>query len=149
MKKTLALLLAMLVAFSMFSMAASAAETVKVSFVKDGIVIREVYLAAGEAVKPDYVPELSETFYTEIKDPETGEVSKTKHTFKGWKSSVDGKLYYAGTMPVVASDVSEIVYTAEYMSEDYSERQSFWQLVESIFERINLLFRYFATIFNF
>ena len=146
MKKTLALLLAMLVAFSMFSMAVAAEGTVKVTFVSDGIVIREVELAKGEAIIPDYVPQLEKEFITEIKDPETGDTSKTKHTFKGWKSSIDGEYYYEGTMPAASEDV---IYTAEYMTEDYSERQSFWQLVESIFERINLLFRYFATIFNF
>lgn len=150
MKKALALVLSLLVAFSMLGIVA-AAETeepkykeVTVNFIIDGIVAKEITVAAGQAIYPEYVPEVETEFFT---TGENGE--KIKHTFKGWLSSFDGKLHHAGTMPAPDGSVQEINYTAEYMLEDYSERQSFWNFIESIFERINLLFEYFATIFNF
>ena len=156
MKKALALVLSLLVAFSMFSVVSFATEAdveeiepgtqisegyVKIEFVKDGLVVRTLKAKLGVSIPADLVPEVEKEYYLETEDGK-----EYKYTFTGWTSNVDGKPYYAGTIPAAAANVQ---YTATYMEEDYSERQSFWQFVESIFERINLLFEYFATIFNF
>lgn len=142
MKKTLALVLTLLVAFSMFSAVAVAAADVEIKFVVDGEVIKTLEVAAGTKIVPDLVPDVVEEYKAE-KDGKT-----YKYTFKGWKSSVDQNIYYESGIPTPTGDDTPIVYEAQYAEEDYSERQSFWNLIESIFERINLLFEYFATIFN-
>lgn len=148
MKKALALILSLLVAFSMFSVAVAAVEeetkTVTVTFVNGGVTEGTLVLAAGTAIYAEDVPGVETEYYTE--EVVNGEKKEYKHTFKGWKSSVNGNLYFPGAMPNPTSDVT---YTAEYSVEDYSERQSFWNFIESLFERLNILFEYFATIFNF
>lgn len=150
MKKTLALVLAMLVAFSMFGMVAAAADEnlVVVKFVyqteTDTEVIDTIKVAPGVGITPDLVPDAPNEFKVE-KDGKT-----YKYTFKGWKSSENQQTYYDSGIPTPteAQLGKTIVYSAEYSVEDYSERQSFWNLIESIFERINMIFEYFATIFN-
>lgn len=158
MKKALALVLSLLVAFSMFAVAASAAseevlptaEKVTIVFKDADKVIKVIVVEPGTGIVPDLVPELEKEFMTEYVDSETGKTIKEKHTFKGWKSSVDGGIHYDSGIPTptVEQENTIIYYTAEYMVEDYSERQSFWNLIESIFERLNLIFEYFATVFN-
>lgn len=142
MKKTLALVLSLLVAFSMFSVVAAAATEVTVKFVVDGEVVETLKVAPGTAIIPDLVPEVVRE-YTAEKDGKT-----FKYTFKGWKSSENQNIYYDKGIPTPTGDAEIIVYEAQYAEEDYSERQSFWNLVESIFERLNKIFEYFATIFN-
>ncbi|MBO5936706.1 MAG: hypothetical protein J6Q79_03715 [Clostridia bacterium] len=140
MKKTLALILAVLVAFSMFTVATFAAEEdenlVTVNFVdSDGKEFKTVKVAVGITLT-SYVPE----------NPVKDNTDTTKYTFKGWRSSVDGLLYAKNTIPNADFDVT---YTAEYSEKDISGNQTLLQFFRSIFERINLIFEYFATIFNF
>ena len=140
MKKTLALILAVLVAFSMFTVATFAAEAeenlVTVSFVdSDGKEIKTVQVNPGVTLT-SYVPE----------NPEKADTETTSYTFKGWRSEVDGILYARNTIPNAAFDVT---YKAEYSEKDISGNQTLLQFFRSIFERINLIFQYFATIFNF
>ena len=147
MKKALSLILAILVAFSMFAVVAAAegetgddlSNTVKVTFVisEDPYVAEVVYLARGEMLT-QYTPE----------NPVKQDTDTTRYTFKGWKSSADEKIYYKSTIPTPDADTYQITYTAVFAEEDISGRQSFWNLIESIFERINKIFAYFAIIFN-
>ncbi len=172
MKKTLALILSILVAFSMFTVAAFAeGETedtntelnnlVKVVFIDSDkeTVISTVYVSYGDALIP-YAPE------NPVKEAD----ENTKYTFEGWISNIpvngaaDNSVYYRNTLPTVPSkdnlDVATltyeneayngcIVYTAEYMETPITNNQTFWKFVQSIFARINLIFEYFATIFDF
>lgn len=151
MKKTLALVLSLLIAFSMFAVAASAedatgdelAGTVEIVFKdKDGGVIDTVYAAPG-TILTQYVPAIDKEFEV------NNENEKGKYTFKGWKSE-SGNLYYDSTLPTPTEEQvgKTVVYQADYSFKDTSENQSFWQLIESIFARINMLFEYFAKIFN-
>ncbi|MBQ6601155.1 MAG: hypothetical protein IIX36_05880 [Clostridia bacterium] len=158
MKKALALVLALLVAFSMFSIATFAAEgdTVKINFVyktpgidegnsnpEDASTgINTVTLIKGGYLPADAVPQITEEFEGMI-DGKT-----YRFTFKGWRSSVDNELYYAGTIHFADDAPDEVTFTAEYAMEDISGRQSFWNFIESLFERINKIFEYFAVIFN-
>lgn len=162
MKKALALILSLLVAFSMFAVVASAEgeaeqKTITINFVyqtpgeggEDAEVVESkaistVTIAPGVYVPASVVPEVVTGFKGVAADGK-----KYKYTFKGWRSDADGALYYAGTIKFAEDTPSVVTMTAEYAMEDISERQSFWNLIESIFERINLLFEYFAKVFNF
>ena len=42
-----------------------------------------------------------------------------------------------------------IVFVANYTKKDTGDTVTFWELVQSIFARINLIFEYFAEIFGF
>ena len=139
MKKTLALILAMLVAFSMFSVAAVATDNlVSVQFVDyDGKEIQSSSVTIGESISA-YAPN----------DPVRENTDKAEYTFKGWKSNnpEDTKVYSKYQLPAATEDV---VFTATYSEEKVTSGQNLLQFFRSIFERINLIFQYFATIFNF
>jgi hypothetical protein len=140
MKKALALLLSVLVALSMFSVAAFATEgLVKITFLADdGTTIKKVLEVNPGAIFTGDIPANPEAPV----NPEEG----YEYTFAGWRSSLDDKLYYEGTMNPASEDVT---YTAEFTSKKVKETQSFFKFLESIFERINLIFQYFAEIFRF
>lgn len=161
MKKTLAIVLSLLVAFSMFTVMASATDvdttglvTVEFVYVTEDKpeVIDRVRVAPGTVIaSEDYVPAIPTEFKKQGKD-EKGNDATYKYTFKGWKSLEDGAVYYPSQLPTVSKDTAAgtlIVYTADYMIEDVTETQSFWDFVASLFARINILFEYFATIFKF
>ncbi|MBE6773346.1 MAG: hypothetical protein IJN68_06385 [Clostridia bacterium] len=144
MKKALSLVLALLVAFSMFAVVASAegestepVKTVTLVFRVDGEVYQTVEVQAGVPVTP-YTPE----------NPVKQNTDEIRYTFKGWRSTYDGQLYYKSTIPTPDGTEGKITFDAEFSEEDISERQSFWNLIESIFERINKIFQYFAIVFN-
>lgn len=159
MKKTLALVLTLLVAFSMFTVAASALTDTNpddnIRFVyqseTETEIIKGIYVAPVAEnvvayVELKYVPEAPTSFVRE--DAETGK--NYEYTFKGWKSSADpDNLYYNSRIPVPTEGQKLVVYEAQYVVEEAEVTQNFWQFVKSIFERINILFEYFATIFNF
>lgn len=145
MKKTLAMLLAVLVALSMFSVAAFAAEgDVTVQFKNDGVVIDEVTLTAGsiDAIGP-HIPE----------NPVKASDGEYTYTFKGWQLEGDdsGALYQKNTIKTPGAEYAgeTIIYVAVFSAEEIVETQTFWNFIESIFERINLIFQYFAEIFRF
>ena len=151
MKKTLALVLTVLLAFSMFSMAASAATT-KVRFVdlygKEIKTIEYDYAAEGKLAAADF-PEV-DTNYERDELQEDGSTKKYEYTFKGWRCDACGDLHYPSTFSSADhAKYTEVLLSAEYAKEDKSGNQSFWQFIESLFARINVLFEYFATIFNF
>lgn len=146
MKKTLALVLTLLVAFSMFSVAASAVN-VEVVFVNGGEIIKKVTVDSDNSFDAALFPEIAEKYETDEKQ-EDGTTKTYRYTFKGWKDAKTGEIFYPGTFDVDGS-VTNVTLEAQYVKEDISGRQSFWNLIESIFARINLIFEYFATIFNF
>lgn len=142
MKKALSVLLSVLVVLSMFSVMAFAEGTeppITVKFVDDDgtTVIKEIKVEAG-AILTKYAPE------NPVKPDVEGE---TEYTFKGWVAE-DGAIYYANTLPTPDGSDLEVVFTASYSERDVSGYQSLWNFIESIFERINKLFEYFATIFQ-
>lgn len=139
MKKALSVVLSMLVIFSMVSIMAFAAEPpITVKFVDyDGTVIQEVKVVEG-TILTEYAPA------NPVRPDVEGE---TEYTFKGWRGE-DGNLYYQSTLPTPDGSDLEVIYTAEYSEKDVSGYQSFWNFIESIFERINKLFEYFAEVFN-
>ena len=153
MKKTLAIVLTLLVAFSMFTVAASATVdtsslvTVNFAYVTEteAEVIKTIYVAPGTVIaSEEYVPAIPTEFTRNVDEAELD------YTFKGWKSSVDGVVYYPSQLPTVTQEAGTVItYTAEYLIEDVTDTQSFWEFFASLFARINILFEYFATIFKF
>lgn len=146
MKKTLALFLALLMTFTMFGVMASAADETDVApihviFIVDGQTVKDIYVQDNTILTP-YAPE----------NPVRPDTDDTRYTFKGWQTAGDNNYYYQSTLPIAkladGETSKEIVYKAIFSEEDISGRQSLWNLIESIFERINLLFEYFATVFN-
>lgn len=160
MKKTLAIVLTLLVAFSMFTVVASAEGeteglvTVKFAYVTetDSDVLETIHVAPGTVIATEeYVPVIPTEFKRVVKN-EDGSEKELKYVFKGWKSSVNGSVYYPAQLPTVAADAAagtEITYTAEYSITDVTDTQSFWEFIASLFARLNILFEYFATIFKF
>ena len=142
MKKTLALILAVLVAFSMFSVAVFAADestetpdTLTITFKSDDGEILETIEVRYNDIFTDFVPA----------DPQKPSTDKYEYTFKHWLGD-DGKTYVRGSMNRAVKDAT---YTAVFAENEIKERQSLLKFFESIFERINMIFRYFAEIFRF
>ena len=149
MKKALAVVLSLLMAFSMFGvMAFAEGETteelppINVIFTVDGTVVQSVHVNSGEYLTA-YVP----------KTPTKADTDTTRYTFKGWKTEGDDTIYYTSTLPVPTLEEGETSKTIEYYAvfaeEDISTNQSFLEFIKSVFERFNLILEYFATIFNF
>ena len=147
MKKTLAIMLTVLMAFSMFSVAASAA-SVTVHFINGNKQIKEVTVDSSNTFDASLFPVFENEQFELDEKQDDGTTKTYRYTFQVWKVVMTGKLYYPGTFEVDGTE-SEIWLEAQYTKEDISGRQSFWNLIESIFARINLIFEYFATIFNF
>ena len=60
----------------------------------------------------------------------------------------EGERYkFEGTGEKVMTD--GVVFVANYTKKDTGDTVTFWELVQSIFARINLIFEYFAEIFGF
>ncbi len=146
MKKALALLLALICAFSFCTVALAAeGDTEDVASVtvifKDGdTVVKEIVVAPGTILTP-YAPV----------NPEKADTDTTRYTFKGWlREGGDGTHYYQSTLPTPteAEAGATIVYAADYAEEDISENQTFLAFFASIFDRINKIFEYFVKIFE-
>ena len=154
MKKALAVVLSVLLVFSMFSMAVSAATVpidsavVKVEFVNYyGLQVGYVGYSSIKNAEAADVPVVDKEFEgTEIVD---GTTKEYRYTFTGWKCDCCGNVFYDNTIATHDEVLGEIVLTAQYSKKDLSENQTFWQFIQSIFARINILFEYFATIFKF
>ena len=165
MKKVVSVLLAMLMVFSCFGVMA---------FAEDGeqVKVRVEYLALNEAGKAetfstkeklvdkgaeipsaemqewlyDMPREFSED-YEVTEDGYTRTETKT-YTFKGFVKEGDesGQIYYFGSTGAIKENT---VFVAQYVIKDTIDTVTFWELVQSIFARINRIFEYFNAIFNF
>lgn len=151
MKKTLAMLLAVLVALSMFSVAAFAEDSVATEAGKVTVIFKVeadakdyktiIFDVTGNDSITSLVPE----------NPTKASDGKYDYTFKGWVIEGDesGNIYYKDSIPTpTAEDAGKtITYIAAFKTEPVKKTQTFWNFIESIFERINLIFRYFENIF--
>lgn len=157
MKKALSIVLAVLMIFStMGVMAFAADDTQKVKYIfKNGEdVIADITVSVTISAQ-ELVPHLPA-------NPVKKDTDTTRYTFKGWDyaGDEDDTLYYANAnsiptpatllagQEIEAGTTPEFVFTAEFSEEDISGRQSFWNFIESIFERLNMIFAYFAEIFG-
>lgn len=164
MKKALSIILSVLVIFSVFSMAVSAADEdtgkgkgiVTVQFIVDDKIYQSFEVMPGDL------------FNEYMKDYPTKESTETtRYEFKHWSSAVlneetgiyesDGKVTGWKNLPAVDEMLDEngapvegrvITYVAEFTPVDIIENQTFWAFLQTIFERINKIFEYFAKVFE-
>ncbi len=147
MKKALAVLLSVLAVFSMFGVVAFAADDVD----RSELVVVEYYDDNNNLIKTFEVRPGTIIDKYAPANPEKEATESERYIFKGWRCELDGKLYYENSVQQVFESCeagSTVVFRAEYSVENIAERQTFWNLIESIFERINLIFAYFAKIFE-
>ena len=157
MKKALAVLLSVLVAFSMFTVMTFAADStdastpITVVFYVDDNIDREIKVKDGEILTP-YAPE----------NPTKASTETTKYTFAGWQlcqmregklEVIDEALYQKSTLPAPRLAEGEttktIYYKASFAEKEVSGGQTLLGFFASIFARFNKLFQYFAEVFGF
>ena len=156
MKKALSVILSVLVIFSMFGVAAAAADDdglVTVKFVireegKEDVVLRQLQVAPGL----NFVDRIVAGGDAEVGVPTKESTDTTEYIFKGWLDKNNERVFTANIPAVSQADydkgVREVVYVADFAEQDIKENQSFWAFVQSIFERINMIFEYFAKVFE-
>ena len=144
MKKALAVLLSIIAVFSMFGIVACAEEEDNKAIVvvmfcdEDGKVI----------TANSYAPGLTVTF---PEDPSKQATETEEYIFKGWRCSADDELYYKNKPYAISANATAndiITFTAEFSKQEIKVTQTFWNFVESVFARLNLIFQYFAKIFE-
>lgn len=144
MKKALALILSMLVIFSMFGMVAAAEDEqtglVSVTFMVDGEEYYYIECLPGANIV-DRLQNGENKLETPVKDLNDGKV----YTFKHWENAANGDIRFTGNIPPVTENT---VYNAVFNVEEKVENQSFWAFVTTIFERINMIFEYIAKVFE-
>ncbi len=146
MKKALSLLLSVLMIFSCMTVAVFAEDAAPdapvyytIRFVdwdwdgSDETVLSSAPYSPGEVVTAPANP-------TRKSDDK-----KIEYIFKGWSADGGKTIYHAGTIPIATEDVT---YMAVYAENKKSDTLTFWQLVQSIFARINKIFEYFNEIFG-
>lgn len=155
MKKALSVLLAMLVLFSMVGAMGAAAvdETglVTIYFYNDENDAEPYVIKALPGV--NFVDRLQQGENVLV-TPTKESTETTKYTFKYWEKctkDADGNFVYTGvttsTGNVPAAD-EDTYYVAVFAEEEIKESQSLWAFIRTIFERINMIFEYFAEVFR-
>ncbi len=142
MKKALSIILSVLVIFSVFSMAVSAAdsEIVTVKFMVDDVVYYEIEVEAGK----NFVHRLQQG-ETKLEAPTKESTEATEYIFEHWVNEATGETTLTANVPAAYEDT---VYVAVFAEKDIIETQSLWAFIRSIFERINMIFEYFAKVFE-
>ena len=168
MKKVVSILLAALMLVSCFGMMAFAegeAEAVEKVYASVIYLIpgngeaEEVQIGPKEVVKGEPIsaaemeawlfdmPREFKYDYNITEDGYTRTETRT-YTFKGFsKQGEEGDtLYYFGSTGPIEENT---VFVAEYKITDTVDNVTFWEFIQSIFARFNVIFRYFAEIFDF
>ena len=142
MKKIIAVSLSVLVLFSALSVVSFADGEAEekpvytITFVDyDGTPLGSRQVPHGEIISAPENPARAE-------DKE----NKIEYIFKGWSSDGGATTYSANTLPVATADVT---YTAVYAENKRGDNLTLFQLIASIFARINKIFEYFDKLFDF
>lgn len=152
MKKTLSIFLAILMMFSVCSIAfaeggnadsadGNEAKTIVLTFYNHDFSVYEtkVVSANGKFSAPAGPVRANET-------KEDGK--EYSYTFRGWAKLENGvageEFFYSQTIPNLTEDTD---FIAVYVEEEVEEIITFWNLIEMIFANINKIFEYFAKIF--
>ena len=163
MKKALSVVLSLLVILSAFGMFAAAEEAATEPAYKDGIVTIQFKVDGNLYHQIKVMPETpftdrlqsgSEAMAIPTKtDPE----GKIKYTFECWENEATGEQRVTSGLPEVPAELDAegnpvngrvVVYNAVFAEEGIMETQTFWAFVQTIFARINMIFEYFAKIFE-
>lgn len=152
MKKALSVLLSVLVLFSMVGIMATAegeSERVTVYFYVDGVEYYKIEALSGV----NFVDRL-QNGEQKLEEPAKAPTETTEYTFKYWeKCNINengeliptGEITYTGNVPPAYEDT---YYVAVFAEEEIKENQSLWAFIRTIFERINMIFEYFAEVFR-
>ncbi|MCM1543885.1 MAG: hypothetical protein NC110_01185 [Ruminococcus sp.] len=143
MKKVVALLLSVLMIFSAFGMTLAFAadeanaqgdgEVYTVIFADyDGTIISKADYTFGQVIE---VPD----------NPSRASTEENEYIFQGWSNGKEDKFYQKQTVPNAFEDVT---YTAVYFERAIVKSPNFWQLIQSIFARINAMLEYITRIFT-
>ncbi len=156
MKKALSVILSVLVIFSMFGMVAAAAPEgyvntglVTIEFQVDGV----VYKTIKTEPELNFVNRVVAGGDAELGIPEKASTETTRYIFECWRNKANDHETQTGNIPAVQKDnegyyPQKVVYEAVFAEEDIIENQTFWAFVQSIFARINMIFEYFAKVFE-
>ena len=176
MKKALSVVLSLLVILSAFGMFAAAEEeaTTTAPEYKDGIatilffldeedvkfdendkVIQDNAIHKIMAMPGEPVVERLENGDEAITIPtKTDPEKKVNYIFECWKNYKTGERRDTSGIPAVPKaaageeQITEVIYVAVFAEEDIMETQTFWAFVQTIFARINMIFEYFAKVFE-
>lgn len=138
MKKTLAVILAVLMLFTTVSFLAFAEDGEEKSYYNiefvdyDGTSIKKMQAEKGSIVPGPANPTREAT-------------DDYEYTFKGWSADGGKTLYFQNTIPIATADVT---YTAVYSETEKQDLLTFWGFIASIFRRINMIYEYFYKIFS-
>ena len=147
MKKTLSLILAVLLLFSVGAMSVSAANLVTVNFVVDDVIVYTIE-TLPEEIFVDRLQQGEQALKTPVKAPD----ETYEYTFKYWECKELGVTATTGNIPAVGDPAeghpSVITYEAVFAKEEIRQTQSFFKFLETIFARINMIFEYFAKVFE-
>ncbi len=151
MKKALSVILSVLVIFSVFSMATVAADDlVTVKFVVDtdgdgeyDVVVKELQTAPGV----NFVDRIVKGGDMEVGVPTKPDKDGIRYTFRYWLDA-NGEKVFTANIPAAKEGETEVIYIADFAEEEIKENQSLWAFIESIFARINMIFEYFAKVFE-
>ena len=171
MKKVLSVFLAALMLFSCFSVMAFAEETEKktVTITFKYLVPNEDATGTEERVveiekeiendlgavltseQMDYYLDAMPREFSYSYDADDFPTRKESRTYKFMRFASEADPSYKITFAGSGSQVFEkdIVFVAEYDIDDTGEYTTFWEFVQSIFARINVIFEYFSQIFGF
>lgn len=149
MKKALSVLLAVLMMFSLCSVAfakdsedSASKQQVVLTFLNHDLTTYETKVAyanekfTGPAVSP-------------TRANETIDGKEYSFKFRGWAEYNNGevgeKIYNTQTFDYVSADTT---YIAVYAKEEVEEIMTFWNLIQMIFSKFNMIFEYFFEIFK-
>ena len=130
----------------MLGMFVSAADTdlVTVKFVVDtdddgeyDVIVKKLDVKPGVSLVP---------LLTDLQDPVKDPVDGVEYIFKCWENDKSGHQTSTSNIPPAGEE--DVVYRAVFVEQEVKENQSFWKFIESIFARINMIFEYFAKVFE-
>ncbi len=156
MKKVLSVLLSLVLMFSLTAVAfAEGADEpdysgyVNIYFIVDGAEIGAVHALPGEVITQDIVNVAG--------NPSKEATDEVKYIFEGWYAAeaVDGEYKVVdGAEKQIAStfkaptEAGDYYYVAVFYEESIQASTTLWSFFQSIFARINLIFEYFAKVFE-
>ncbi len=155
MKKALAILLSLILMFSCTAVSLAADESaaepdystyVNIFFIVDGAVAGTVRALPGEMTAQDVV----DTIGTPSKEA----TDTVRYIFEGWYASdesgnvIDGAEKQLSATFKIPEAAGNYYYSAVFYEENIKETTTFWAFIQTIFARINLIFEYFAKVFE-
>lgn len=138
MKKIIAVLLSVLMLFSAFSIVCFAEEETPETYYTISFLDYDGTVLGTRKIVENGVVDAPE-------NPSRENTKEVEYIFKGWSADDGATVYAPKTLPIATADVT---YTAVYAEDVIEDTFTFWNFVQSIFDRINLIFEYFFRLFD-